>query len=83
MVNNNTRYAHLCTAGGSQWLNSDEPIVKIVAKMLKVIVSKPPITTHKTMLLQRFNQVSALLENFVLIELNVFTVDAAFPASGI
>jgi len=43
-------------------LNSDEPIVKIVAKMLEVIVTKPPSTTHKTLLLQRFHQVSHLIQ---------------------
>lgn len=43
--------------GGAQWLKSDEPIIKIVAKMLEVIVTKLPVTTDKTMLLQRLHQV--------------------------
>jgi len=52
--------ANLCKGEGSQWLSGDEPIIKIVAKMLEVIVTKPPSATHKTMLLQRFHQVGAL-----------------------
>jgi len=48
----------VCTGEGSQWLQSDEPIIKIIAKMLEVIVTKLPITADKTMLLQRLHQVS-------------------------
>jgi len=51
---------HICKDGGNRWLSGDEPIVKIVAKMFEVIVSKPPSTAHRTMLLQRFHQVDAL-----------------------
>ena len=49
--------AYVCKGGGSQWLNSDEPVVKIVSKILEVIVTKLPNTMHKTVLLQRFHQV--------------------------
>jgi len=54
--------AYVCKDGRSRWLNGDEPVVKIVAKMLEVTVTKPPSTAHKTMLLQRFHQVGALLQ---------------------
>jgi len=60
-----------CKDGGIQWLSADEPIVKIVLKMLEVIVTKPPSTTHKTMLLQRFHQVSALIHALLIISIDV------------
>jgi len=46
--------------GGSWCLSSDEPIVRIVAKLLEVIVTKLPSTAHKTLLLERLHQVSVL-----------------------
>ena len=51
----------MCKGGGSLWLKSDEPIIKIVAKMLEVIVTKLPVTAHKMLLLQRLHQVSVLM----------------------
>ena len=62
---------HACEDGGIQWLSGDEPIVKIIVKMLEVIVTKPPSTAHKTMLLQRFHQVSALMQTLLLISIDV------------
>ena len=49
--------------GGSWWLSSDEPIVRIVAKLLEVIVTKLPSTAHKTLLLERLHQVLTLIIN--------------------
>jgi len=63
VINDCTTSAYICKGRGSRWLNSDEPIVKIVAKMLEVIVTKPPSTIDVTTLLQQFHQVSVLVQS--------------------
>jgi len=67
----------MCKGGENQWLSSDEPVVKIVAKMLEVIVSKPHGPTHGTVLLQRFHQVSAS----TVVEHAVIAIGTTSPTS--
>jgi len=62
----------MCKGEGSQWLKSDEPIMRIVAKMLEVIVTKLPITEHKTMLLHRLRQVTSVLTSSSLSSSRLF-----------
>jgi len=58
----------VCKGTGGQWLNIDGPIVKIVAKLLEVILTKPTSTKQRTDLLQRFYTVGVLSIDFLTVD---------------